>query len=98
MPGIYLNRDFEQFFCPLTGEPVIFPEGYNTPPSLLFIYVEEIQNFEYCSKSFQTGYLKDSFEPAYLVKKLRNNEEVLLISYDSMGPVTLGFDLNYAKE
>lgn len=98
MPSIFLNRDFDRFFCPLSGEPVILPEGYNTPSSLLFIYVEEIQDFEYCSKAFRTNYLKDHTNPASLIEDLRTNEELLQITYDSMGPVTLGFDLRYENK
>lgn len=105
MTEICLDREIENLYCPVTGEPVLHPEGYNTPAALLFIYIKEINDFEYCS-----GKLKQKFplhfneagetvNGAFLFQTMKRHfdwgQDKLLITYGTLGAVTLGFDLGY---
>ena len=107
MTQICLYREFDYFYCPITGELVLHPEGYNTPPTLLFIYVDEIQGYEYFSEN-----LKEKFPVQFgdfgetidgekhfgnMKKDLEWAEDKLLVTYGTIGPATLCFDLGYDK-
>ncbi|MFD1079572.1 MULTISPECIES: hypothetical protein [Bacteria] len=105
MTEICLHREFDHFFCPVTGKNVLHPEGYNTPPSLLFIYIEEIQGYEYIHPELQKKFPVAFTEYGQTIngeahfKKLKKEEEwaedKLLVSFGSIGTVSLCFDLGY---
>ena len=107
MTEICLNREFDDFYCPLTGEPVLHPEGYNTPAGLLFIYVEEIQDFEYCSEALREKFplhfneKGETVNGKLLFKTMKRHldwgQDKLLVTYGTMGAATLCFDLGYEK-
>ena len=107
MTEICLNREFENFYCPVTGQAVLMPYGYEPSPALLFIYVEEIQDFEYCSKAFREKFPIHFNEKGETVngelllrttkRHLEWGKDKLLVTYGTMGPATLCFDLGYKK-
>ena len=107
MTEIILDREFEKFYCTVTGEIVLHPEGYHPPPSLLFIYVEEIQDFEYCSEKLKEKFPlhfnenKETINGEFLYKTmkryLRWAQDKLLITYGTMGSATLCFDMGYIQ-
>lgn len=107
MKEIILNREFENFYCPMTGQAVLMPYGYQPSPALLFIYVEEIRDFEYCSRVFREKFpihfneqgetLHGSLLYKTLKLDLRWGQDKLLITYGTMGPATLCFDLGYGQ-
>jgi len=107
MTEIILDREFENFYCPVSGETVLHPEGYHTPPSLLFIYVEEIQDFEYCSEKSKEKFplhfnengetINGEFLYKTMKRHLRWAQDKLLITYGTMGSATLCFDMGYTK-
>ncbi|MDT0688734.1 hypothetical protein RM549_03005 [Salegentibacter sp. F188] len=107
MTEITPDREFEYFYCPVTGEPVLHPDGYTTSPALLFIYVEEIKDFEYCSEQLRekfAAYFDENAkktEGELLFKKLKEElpwgQDKLLITYGNVGAASLCFDLGYEK-
>lgn len=107
MTEICLNREFDHFYCPVTGEIVLHPEGYNTPPSLLFIYVDEIKGYEYIDKKLQKKFkvlFTENGETINGEKHLEKmkldaewGENKLLVTYGTMGTATLCFDLGLEK-
>lgn len=108
MTEINLYREFDRFYCPLTGQEVLQPYGYEPSPALLFIYVEEIQDFEYCSKAFREKFpihfneKGETVNGELLYKTMKRHldwgQDKLLITYGTMDPATLCFDLGYEEE
>lgn len=105
MNEICLDREFENFYCPLTGDPVLMPEGYNITPALLFIYVEEVGDFEYCSEELRETFPQYFDEndtvlnPEQFLKEMKEDlywaHDKLLITYGQTGSASLCFDMGY---
>lgn len=108
MTEVILNREFEEFYCPITGKIVLHPDGYRTPSTLVFIYVEEIQDFEYVNNDIRTRFpqhfneLGETLKGKKLFKKLKKlpnwMEDKLLVTYGLGGSASLCFDMGYEVE
>ena len=102
---IELNREIEQFYCPLTGKQVLFPDDYAVSPALLFIYIPEAEVFEYASDKFRKDFPDefneegDARNPLKFFKRLKKNHEwgyhKLMISHGVCASISLCFDMSY---
>ena len=108
MTELCLNLELEDFYCPISGEKILHPEGYYTPPSLLFIYIPEVCEFEYTSEKFRTAFPDDFDEngnarDAYILfNRLKENEtwgiDKVLFTTGELVSVSMCLDLEYEKE
>ncbi len=79
MKEICLNREFENFYCPVTGQQVLQPDDYFPTPALVFIYLDEFQSFEYIKPEIMEKYPKhfdtnrDTIKGKKLLKKLKRD-------------------------
>ena len=105
MKEICVNREFENFYCPVTGEQVLQPDDYFPSPALDFIYLDEFESFQYMRPELIAKYPQhfetngDTIKGKKLLKKLKRDpvfsENKLIITYGTMGFARMCFDLGY---
>lgn len=105
---IELNREIENFYCPLTGKQVLFPDDYSTSPALLFIYIPEAEVFEYASEKFKLDFQNefnedgDAKSPVKFFESLKKNQEwgshKLIVTHGVCSSVSLCFDMEFEPE
>jgi hypothetical protein len=108
MTEITLNREFENFYCPVTGEQVLQPDDWFPSPALDFIYLDEFQEFQYMAPALMEKFPEyfeengDSINGEELLQKLRYdsryNKNRLMITYGTMGAARLCFNMGYEAE
>ena len=108
MKEICLNREFENFYCPGTGQQVLQPDDYFPSPALAFIYLDEVQSFQYVSPEIMENFPEhfdkngETIKGKKLLKKLKRDpvfrEDKLIITYGIMSVARMCFDLGYEVE
>ena len=107
MKEICLNREFENLYCPITGQQVLQPDDYFPSPALDFIYLDEFECFQYMRPELMAKYPEhfednETIKGKKLLKKLKYDpvysENKLIIKYGTMGFARLCFDLGYEVE
>jgi len=108
MKEICVDREFENFYCPVTGQKVLQPDDYFPSPALVFIYLEEFECFQYVipeiAKNFPQHFdgQGETLNGKELLKKLKKefykNSDKLIITYGTMGTASMCFDLGYEAE
>lgn len=103
MQELTLHSDPTQFYCPVTGEIILNREALTPSPALLFLYLHEVNEFEYVHESvrqkfpehFMTGEDCENAEVlfVFLLKiYFENDPEMFLIHFGQVGRATMGFD------
>jgi len=108
MTEITLNREFEEFYCPITGKQVLLPDDFLPSPALMFIYVEEIQGFVYTAKEIRTNFpeyfdvegesVNGDILYEILKRKFYIGSDKILITYGIGETATMCFDMAYEAE
>lgn len=108
MTEITLSREFENLYCPVTGEQVLQPDDYFISAALTFIYLDEFQEFQYIAPELMAAFPEhfrengDTINGEELLQKLkydsRYNQDKLMITYGCMSVARLCFDMGYEAE
>ncbi|MGB8705237.1 MAG: hypothetical protein WCD31_09425 [Gillisia sp.] len=107
MNEICLDREFDNFYCPLTGKAVLLSEGYKITPALLFIYIDEVQDFEYYNQKLRKKFPEhfdrkgEILDAPKLLQTIHQdpewNQDKLLITYGQTGAASMCFDMGYEE-
>ena len=107
MKQICLDREFENLYCPITGQQVLQPDDYFPSPALDFIYLDEFECFQYMKPELMAKYPEhfegnETIKGKKLLKKLRYDpvfsKDKLIIKYGNMSVARLCFDVGYEVE
>lgn len=107
MTEICLDREFENLYCPVTGQQVLQPDDYFNSPAMVFIYLDEFQHFEYLAPTLKEKFPEhfednETINGEELLQKLkydsRYNQDKLMITYGSISVARLCFDMGYKAE
>jgi hypothetical protein len=106
MQELYLNLDPDNFYCPVTGHPIMsLEETFSPSLALMFLYLHEVQEFEYVHDSIQ-----EKFAPHFkLSGEVKNAEKLykrilrdgymgenerILIHFGQLSPASMCFDFS----
>ena len=105
MKEICVNREFENFYCPVTGEQILQPDDYFPSPAMVFIYLNEFQCFQYVMPQIIEKYPEhfdengETIKGKKLLKKLKRDpvfsKDKLIITYGIMSVARMCFDMGY---
>lgn len=104
MREIEFKLDFENFYCPITGEQVLDPGQFNPSPAMVFLFLHPNRVFEYLRPDLKEKF-KDLWEKkdhGKLYLKLTDNELAGERNYwwithggPPFGCVSMCFDMGY---
>jgi len=107
MQELIFDQDFEELYCPVTGKQVLYPDDYSRSPALVFIYLEEVQDFEYMIPGIRENF-PSHFDPEgriiegdLLYEKLKEEfyvgQDKVIITFGNCGTASFCFDFNYKR-
>lgn len=108
MKEIEFNMEFENFYCPITGEQVLDPEQLNPSPATVFVFLHSHRSFEHLQEDLKRRYSEefiDENKEGELYLKLtqeilKNEYNYLWITYGGppFGAVSMCFDMEYKQK
>ena len=108
MKEIKFKIEFENFYCPVTGEQVLDPEQFNPSPATVFNYLHTYEYFEHLQEDLKQKFSEEfNDETKHVNLYLKLTEEVLndkpnylWITYGGppFGAVSMCFDMKYEVE
>lgn len=108
MKEIEFKVEFENFYCPVTGQQVLQPEDFTPSPAMVFAFLHSAIFFEHLRKDLQDQFpneFEDEGQHGDLYLKLTENvlkddQNYLWITYGEppFGAVSMCFDMAYLNE
>lgn len=107
MEEVDFDIEFENFYCPVTGQQVLQPDDYFPSPALDFIYLDEFECFQYMRPELMAKYPEhfegnETIEGKKLLKRLKYdplyNKDKLIITFGIMSVARLCFNMGYEVE
>lgn len=106
---IEINKQLQEFFCPLTGHQILFEDDFVPSPALMFGYVYDEESFVFRNNKIKEDYsefidITEDFCKLIDFKKIlndlnNNDEDYLLVEIgDKFGCVVFCFNLRYINE